>query len=354
LTDTFSATITEFDANGTSVRSLAAIGTTPTGLDVDTTGNVYVALSGDNQIAKFSSTTSSFQLDTTFGAGGRSGKSDQTSGTGQGEFNAPYDVAVTKDGQAIYVSDTSNHRIQKFSKDGLFLSVIGAQGSGFGNFNNPKGLSVGKDGTLFVVDSGNNRLVRFMGDEVYKIIGGSGVSLGQYQLPLNIAPDIQGIYVTDTGNNRIQKLDRKTLAPVLQFSSELGLNQPAGVSIADDPVDERLWVADTGNNRVVGIRLPKIDPIHVWTIAKQNLIDGNIEAALSHFSAAKVDSYRQLFGVIRGPKVSQDISAIGQLAPIYIDSDEARYYFSRAIGGQEFKFVITFVNENGTWKIRTF
>jgi hypothetical protein len=170
----------------------------------------------------------------------------------------------------------------------------------------------------------------------------------------NLAPDLQWIYVADTGNNRIQKLDRKTLAPVLQFSSELGLNQPAGVSIADDPVDECLWIADTGNNRVVRIKLPKIDPIDVWTIAKQNLIDGNIEAALSHFSAAKVDSYRELFGAIESPKLSQDINEIGQLAPIYIDSDEARYYFSRAIGGQEFKFVVTFVTENGTWKIRTF
>jgi hypothetical protein len=176
-----SATITEFDGNGTSVRSLAAIGTTPTGLDVDGAGNFYVAMSGDNQVAKFNPTTTSFQLDTTFGAGGRIGKSDQNSGAGNGEFNSPHDVAVTKDGEAIYVSDRSNHRIQKLTKDGLFLSLIGSQGSGFGNFNNPKGLSVAKDGTLFVLDSGNNRLVRFMGDAVYKIFGEAGVAAGQYQ-----------------------------------------------------------------------------------------------------------------------------------------------------------------------------
>ena len=37
-----------------------------------------------------------------------------TQGTGDGEFEAPYTVAVTSDG-SVYVSDKENHRIQKFS-----------------------------------------------------------------------------------------------------------------------------------------------------------------------------------------------------------------------------------------------
>lgn len=59
--------ITEFDASGTSIRSLSGIGTAPTGLDVGDSGSVYVAISGNNQVWKFLPTSSSFQADTNFG-----------------------------------------------------------------------------------------------------------------------------------------------------------------------------------------------------------------------------------------------------------------------------------------------
>ncbi len=78
------ATITEFDANGVTVRSLAGIGAAPRGLDVDPAGNVHVALSGNNQVAKYVPTTSSFQLDTTFNTTGRIGKPNQTTGSACG------------------------------------------------------------------------------------------------------------------------------------------------------------------------------------------------------------------------------------------------------------------------------
>ena len=64
------ATITEYGTNGSASRSLAAIGSNPSGLDVDAAGNVYVAVTGGNQVKKFLPTSSSFQADTSFGFGG--------------------------------------------------------------------------------------------------------------------------------------------------------------------------------------------------------------------------------------------------------------------------------------------
>ena len=69
------ATILEYDTTTTPptlIRSKSGVGTTPTGLDVDGTGNVYVAISGDNQVAKFNPTSTSFQLDPSFGYLGES------------------------------------------------------------------------------------------------------------------------------------------------------------------------------------------------------------------------------------------------------------------------------------------
>ena len=114
------ATITEFDAAGTTIRSVSGVGTTPNGLDVDNAGNVYVAASGDNQIKRYVPTSTSFQLDSSFNGSGFIGRADKTSGTAKGEFNAPFDVAVTPDGQEISVADSGNNRIQSFDGAGAF------------------------------------------------------------------------------------------------------------------------------------------------------------------------------------------------------------------------------------------
>ena len=120
--------ITEFNSGGTVLRLLSGAGTSPSGLDVDGSGNVYVAATGDNQILKFTPTSSSFQLDSTFGNSGHIGRDDKAAGSAQAEFSAPYDVAVTADNNSIYISDSGNHRIRKFSKTGTFQTGFGSFG----------------------------------------------------------------------------------------------------------------------------------------------------------------------------------------------------------------------------------
>jgi Glucodextranase, domain B/NHL repeat len=180
------ATILEYDTTttpATLVRSASGIGTTPTGLDVDANGNVYVALSGENHVAKFNPITGTFQPDTAFGAGGLIG----ATGSGDGQFNAPYDVAVTPDGGEIAVSDSGNHRIQRFSTgNGSFVGSFGGQGSGLGQFNTPKGLTFDGRGYLYIVDSANNRIALAFDSMVVGTSGTQGTGLGQFQSPVNL------------------------------------------------------------------------------------------------------------------------------------------------------------------------
>ncbi|HYV29616.1 MAG TPA: hypothetical protein VEO53_00685, partial [Candidatus Binatia bacterium] len=86
---------------------------------MDEAGNVYVALSGSNQVWKFIPTTNSFAPDAAFGNGGFVGNKDGSSGSKSNELNAPFAVAVTRDfkGAVIMVSDSGNHRIERFSRD---------------------------------------------------------------------------------------------------------------------------------------------------------------------------------------------------------------------------------------------
>ena len=61
----------------------------------------------------------------------------------------------------MYVSDNYNHRIQKFTTNGKFLSKFGSYGSGDGQLQYPLGLAIGPDGMVYVCDSCNHRVVLF-------------------------------------------------------------------------------------------------------------------------------------------------------------------------------------------------
>jgi hypothetical protein len=361
------ATITEYDASHAVVRALASIGTTPTGLDVDAEGNVYVALSGDHQVAKFNPTTAAFQLDTAFGSGGVIGKTDKTSGTGDGEFNTPYDVAVSPDGEEIAISDSSNHRIQRFTSVGVFIATFGQQGSDVGEFNTPKGLAYDGGGYLYIVDSGNDRIVLTLSSVVVGTSGSEGMALGQYQGPLNLGVGSRGIYIADTGNNRMQAFepiktgDGAEPTPFgmrLEISSQFGLSQPNAVAPITDFLAERIYIADTANNRVIKATLPETNPPDaVWNAMTDRLINHqDIPGAIAYFSKSSADKYRDAFLAIGVTALAQDVSPAqtGPIIPVFIDADIAEYRFNQILGGYTILFTIDFVKENGEWKIETF
>jgi hypothetical protein len=83
-----------------------------------------------------------------------------TEGTADGQFDGPYGVAVASDG-SVYVADTNNNRIQKFTSAGVFVSKWGTSGTGDGQFFRPTGVAVAPDGSVYVSDLSNNRIQKF-------------------------------------------------------------------------------------------------------------------------------------------------------------------------------------------------
>lgn len=327
------------------------IGATPTGLDVDSAGNVYVTLNGDHQVAKFSPTTSSFQP-ATFGSNGRIGGS----GTGDGQFNGPFDVAVTPDGEKIYVSDSANHRVQQFTKTGAFVDSFGQQGSGSGQFNTPKGLACDELGALHIVDAGNNRIVRALDSMVVWTGGSAGTALGQFQSAVNLSAGSRGLYVADTGNNRLQVFNPLAgsagLNPRLALGAQLGLNQPCSATAVADLLEEKLHIADTANNRVILVSLPADTPEAVWVAMREALVSGSVDFAISHYSARTAESYRRVFRSLRSPDLIAFSTLIpATITPSVIEPERAQYWFEREIQGVTITFPIHFTKENGLWKI---
>jgi len=74
-----------------------------------------------------------------------------TYGNGDGEFKYPVGVAVDSLGN-VYVSDFGNHRIQKFNSSGRFLTQWGTLGDGDGQFNSPNGVAIDSLGNVYVAD----------------------------------------------------------------------------------------------------------------------------------------------------------------------------------------------------------
>ena len=61
----------------------------------------------------------------------------------------------------IYVSDQWNDRIQVFDQGGRFLRKWGESGSGDGEFNQPQDVAIDRDGNVYVSDQGNHRIMVF-------------------------------------------------------------------------------------------------------------------------------------------------------------------------------------------------
>jgi hypothetical protein len=91
-------------------------------------------------------------------------------------FHMPADIAVDAGGN-IYILDSGNHRIQKFSPAGKYLSTIGRQGQGPAEFYFPASLDLDDRGYLYVSDPNNQRIQILTpagkDDKIIKIIEGS-------------------------------------------------------------------------------------------------------------------------------------------------------------------------------------
>lgn len=172
----------------------------PRNLRVAPDGTIYVADSGNHRIQHF---TAEGQLLQAWGSFGDASRGNAPGGT----FNEPWDVAVGLDG-SVYVADTWNHRVQKFTADGQFVKSWGffGQGESPEAFWGPRGLAVDSQGRLYVTDTGNKRIVIFSPDgEFITQFGSAGMDPGQFDEPVGVAVDGQGnVYVADTWNQRIQ------------------------------------------------------------------------------------------------------------------------------------------------------
>ena len=126
-------------------------------------------------------------------------------GSGNGQFQCPHDIAIDSQG-LVYVADTGNHRIQKFTPNGKFVAQFGSKGSDAGQLKWPLGITIDTASTgLVYVSEGNDRISVFTSDGVLaSSFGKFGYNIDQFQFPAGLTFDKEGfLYVCDRDNNRL-------------------------------------------------------------------------------------------------------------------------------------------------------
>jgi hypothetical protein len=188
--------ITEFATPytvSTSVTSGFTFDSTSVGVATDNSVNVWVADTGNHRIAKFSGSGSP-----TIIAGSTTGTAGSANGTGTAaSFSSPRGLARDSAGN-LYVADTGNHQIRKITTAGVVTTLAGSTSSGLVNstgtasrFSSPRGVAVDSSGNVFVADTGNNRIRKVTS-------AGVVTTFATISSPVGIAVDSAGnLYVSN-------------------------------------------------------------------------------------------------------------------------------------------------------------
>jgi uncharacterized protein (TIGR03437 family) len=266
----------------------------PFGLALDASGNLFIADSGNNRIRKVSP---SGVIATVAGSGAPGPLTTFAGDGGQAisaSLFAPSGVAVDSAGN-LYIADYGNSRIRKVSVSGVITTVAG---NGMFRFSgdggpataaqlwNPAGVAVDASGNLFIADSINNRIRKVSASGLISTVAGNGnygfsgdggpATAASLRDPQSVAVDGSGnLLIADVTNDRIRMVSASTgvittvagnggygLAGDGGSATSASLNSPYSVAV---DVSGNLFIADAENNVI-----RKVSPSGVITTVAGN------------------------------------------------------------------------------------
>lgn len=244
----------------------------PTGLAVDSSGNLYIADSLNNRIRKVSGSNIA-----TIAGNGVLSYSGDGGPASSAQLNTPQAVAADSAGN-FYIADTFNNVVRKVSVNGTITTIAGNGTAGFGGdggsatsaqLNGPQGIAVDSAGlNVYVSDTQNARVRKISGGTISTVAGNGTPGFGgdngaataaQLNVPIGLALDASGnLYIADFTNNRVRKVSGGTITTVAGngnqgYSGDGGspnnaqLDSPVAVAVDSSG---NLYIADTANNVV--------------------------------------------------------------------------------------------------------
>lgn len=235
---------------------------TPTGITIDTFGNIYVTDLGAYDVRKI---TPSYVVTTFAGSPTHQGNVD---GTGTSAlFAYVNDVATDLYGN-VYVADFNNENIRKITPAGVVTTFLT-------NVMEPTGIAVDNVGNIYVAAPRVTELRKYSPSGQMTSLGSNFGGL------FDVTVDGSGnIYTVDHERNRIHKITPSGVVTTIAGTGNKGFNNgPGATATFNDPksiaIDKsgNIYIADVGNNAI-----RKIDP------------SGNVSTYLDHVSSYTTDA----------------------------------------------------------------
>jgi len=276
-----SGIISAFAGNGTAGYggdngpATAAMLIGPTGIAVDTSGNVFIADANSSVIRKVSKAG----IITTYAGTGFGGYSGDNGPATAAQIRFAYGVAADTSGN-VYIADYGNSVIRKINAAGTISTYAGtgevAGYSGDGSaataalLNSPTDVIADNNGNLFIADNGNHVVRKINALGTITTYAGNGVSgysgngtpatSAELSNPYGVAVDTAGnVYVADQNNNLIRKINTSGIISNFAGTGSFGYSGDGGLatnanlaSPTDVAVDRsgHTYIADFNSNTV--------------------------------------------------------------------------------------------------------
>ncbi len=221
----------------------------------DKSGNLYVSVNGDSSVRKVDFATGEISDIAGTGEAGFSGDGKLAKNA---QLSNPTGLALDTKGN-LYISDTGNERIRKVDLNSGIISTIAGNGdNGFlgdgklakdARLSNPLGLVTDRNNDLYIVDRGNNRIrkIEFTTGIISTIAGtgkagfsgdGGLATEAELQNPTGLAFDKDdNLYVVDRGNNRIRKI-----TGLVENKNNDSVDLTASVSVYPNPSTDKISI----------------------------------------------------------------------------------------------------------------
>lgn len=311
------------------VSNFATNFTAPTGIAIDSSGDIYVVDSANSQVKKFDSN-------------GKLLLSWGNLGSGSGQLLHPNGIFVGK--KYVFVADTGNARIDVFDKDnGEFIYSWGGYGDSKGMFYTPVGLAADSQEDLLVADSGRNTIQEF---NTYFTFMSEFKPLftdyGNFTATSGIALDSKGNIYVSSPDDKI--LEFSSISNFVNFfgsqgSEEGRFNNPTAIAIDSKG---NFYVADTLNHRI-----QKFDPYGNFVLSW-----GSVGTSVGQFEepvGLAIDQSNNIYVVDEKNNNIQKFSLYGmasQIIPSWV-KDRALWWSEGALGKRDFALVVIYMTNHG-------
>ncbi len=248
--------ITELNSSGTTIGTYT-VGAFPETIAIDASGNVWVTNGGSNNVTKLNSSGTTIGT-YPVGAGpwgiaidssgnvwvANNGSNNVTelnsSGTTIGTYGAgsgPWCIAIASSGN-IWVTNNDN-TVTEITSSGITIGTYGVGSS-------PAGIAIDSSGNVWVANACGNDPHCLSPIGTVTKLNSSGTTIGTYAVgrtPWGIAIDSSGnVWVTNAGSNNVTELNSSGTT-IGTYTA--GFNTPIGIAIDSSG---NVWVANSGNS----------------------------------------------------------------------------------------------------------